>query len=381
MASEIMRPVYAIATNALSALGFTSDNHWAKIVQMQSGIGFHEDSSLSTSPFWGSQISPQAWQIIHEQTKTNQVLLPFEQMCVYSAQTALATLEVEIDFSETVFILSTTKGNIEWLGSIPDEQILPIASAAKISNVLGCHQNYHVVSHACISGVVACLYAQRLLESGRYKQAIVTGADRFSRFVLSGFQSFQAVANEVCRPFDAKRSGINLGEAASTIVFSTDDRFEPLARLVSGSTSNDANHISGPSRTGEELALSINRSLSTAKLDAADIDMISAHGTATLYNDEMEAKAFTLANLTHTPIHSLKGYVGHTLGAAGLIESTMIIEAIKHQQLIASLGYEQHGVSECLNITLQPEHKLLSTVLKTASGFGGCNATAIWQKC
>lgn len=376
-----MRPVFAIATNALSDLGLTSDNHWNKIAQLQSGIGFYEDESLSTSPFWGSQISPQAWQIIHEQTKSDQVLLPFEQMCVYSAKEALATLEEEIDFSETVFILSTTKGNIEWLGSIPDEQVFPATSASKISSVLGCHQNYHVVSHACISGVVACLYAQRLLESGRFKHAIVTGADRFSRFVLSGFQSFQAVANEACRPFDAKRSGINLGEAASTIVFSTDNRFDPLARLIAGSTSNDANHISGPSRTGEELALAIQQSLRAAHLDAADIDMISAHGTATLFNDEMEAKAFTLANLNHTPIHSLKGYVGHTLGAAGLIESTLIIEAIKHQQLIASLGYDQHGVSEPLNITKQPERKHITTVLKTASGFGGCNATAIWQKC
>jgi 3-oxoacyl-[acyl-carrier-protein] synthase-1 len=209
---------------------------------------------------------------------------------------------------------------------------------------------------------------------------IVTGCDRFSRFVLSGFQSFQAVADGPCRPFDVARKGINLGEAAATIILSTKEENEPLAQLLSGATSNDANHISGPSRTGEELALAINSALSQAGLTSKDIGMISAHGTATLYNDEMESKAFDLAGLLDTPVHSLKGYVGHTLGTAGVLESVMIIESLRRQLLIPSAGFEHIGVPKPINVTRAMQPASLKYVLKTASGFGGCNATAVWAK-
>src|SRR5690606_37788471 len=170
-----------------------------------------------------------------------------------------------------------------------------------------------VISHACISGVVALNYALRLLKAGKYKNAIITGADCFTKFVLTGFQSFQAIADKPCRPFDKNRTGINLGEAASTILLSTEMKHEPLAMLLSGAVSNDANHISGPSRTGAELAMTIERSLLEANIKADNVDMVSAHGTATAYNDEMEAKAFAITNLTNTPLHSFKSYIGHTL--------------------------------------------------------------------
>ena len=228
-------------------------------------------------------------------------------------------------------------------------------------------------------GLGASLYALRLLQSGRYKYAIVVGADRFTRFVLSGFQSFQAIADEPCKPFDAHRKGINLGEAAATIVLST-DADEPLARLVSASTSNDANHISGPSRTGEELAYSIDRSMKQGQITADQVSMISAHGTATLYNDEMESKAFGIAKLSSVPLHSFKGYIGHTLGAAGVVESAMIIESIRRQQLIPSPGFSELGVSQPLNVVRDIASDEINFVLKTASGFGGCNASAIWAR-
>jgi len=108
--------------------------------------------------------------------------------------------------------------------------------------------------------------------------------------------------------------------------------------------------------------------------------MISAHGTATLYNDEMESKAFGLMGLDTVPTHSFKGYLGHTLGAAGVVESAMIIESLKRQQLIPSAGFSESGVSQALNITTAPEAATIDYVLKTASGFGGCNAAAIWGK-
>lgn len=374
-----MEQVFAIATNVVSALGMNTDAHWNAIARKQSGIRRYEDASLSNTPFFASRIDPGQWQNIHEGTKTSVVLSSFEQMAIYSAKQALSQCEQDIDLSKAVLVLSTTKGNIEWLDQVPDDRLMLHSSAAVISEQLGITSKPVVISHACVSGVVASLYALRLLQSGRYKYAIVVGADRFTRFVLSGFQSFQAIADEPCKPFDAHRKGINLGEAAATIVLST-NADDPLARLVSASTSNDANHISGPSRTGEELAYSIDRSMKEGQIIPDQVSMISAHGTATLYNDEMESKAFGIAKLSSVPLHSFKGYIGHALGAAGVVESAMIIESIRRQQLIPSPGFSELGVSQPLNVVRDIAPAEINFVLKTASGFGGCNASAIWSR-
>lgn len=374
-----MPPVYALATNITSSLGITIAATWQAVANSRIGVKQYEDTSLSNTPFFASRIEPAVWQSIAQQTKSTHTLSPFEQLSIFSAKQALNECREEINPDETVFILSTTKGNIEWLGQVPDERILLSTSADIIAKELGISSKAIVISHACVSGVVAITHAARLLQSGKYKNAIVTGCDRFSRFVLNGFQSFQAIADEPCRPFDAARKGINLGEAAGTIILSVNNEM-PLAEILGGSTSNDANHISGPSRTGEELALAITRALTESNISPSQVDIISAHGTATLYNDEMEAKAFAAAGILHSPVHSFKGYIGHTLGAAGVVETAMLIQAMQHQQLIPSPGYTENGVSEQLNITAQTQPAKINYALKTASGFGGCNATLVIGK-
>jgi 3-oxoacyl-[acyl-carrier-protein] synthase-1 len=215
---------------------------------------------------------------------------------------------------------------------------------------------------------------------GQYETAIVTGADRLSAFILSGFASFQALADERCKPFDADRKGINLGEAAATIVLSCKKPYTPLALLCGGATSNDANHISGPSRTGEELAQAIRKAMGQCNLQGWDIDVICAHGTATMYNDEMESKAFAHTGVLHAPLHSLKGYLGHTLGAAGVLESALLVESIRRRQTIASLGFNTIGVSQPVTMSVRSEQLDIRHALKTASGFGGCNAAVVWSK-
>jgi 3-oxoacyl-[acyl-carrier-protein] synthase-1 len=371
--------IHALATNITSALGITTAANWQVVASGKVAVRQYEDASFSNTPFFASRIEPAVWQSIHQQTHTTQVLSPFEQLSIFSAKKAISECRDDLDLSETVFILSTTKGNIEWLGQVPDERILLSTTANIIAKELGIDNKAIVISHACVSGVVALSHAARLLESGRYKNAIVTGCDRFSKFVLNGFQSFQAIADEPCRPFDAARKGINLGEAAGTIILSVNAEM-PLAEVHAGSTSNDANHISGPSRTGEELALAITRVLEGSGVSASQINMVSAHGTATLYNDEMEAKAFAVAGVSHAPVHSFKSYIGHTLGAAGIVESAMLIEALQRQQLIPSAGYSDNGVTIPLNITTHMQPAELNYVLKTASGFGGCNATLVIGK-
>jgi 3-oxoacyl-[acyl-carrier-protein] synthase I len=197
---------------------------------------------------------------------------------------------------------------------------------------------------------------------------------------LSGFQSFQAVSDELCKPFDENRKGINLGEGAAAVILTADEKLSKGIKIAGGAISNDANHISGPSRTGEELCEAINRAMADAGLSAEDIDMVSAHGTATVFNDEMESKAFTLARVNNAPVNSLKGFYGHTLGAAGIIESVISIHSLKNDLLIPTLGFTKHGVSNPLNICSTLTKTPLHHCLKTASGFGGCNAAVILTK-
>lgn len=373
-------PVYAIASNIISALGTDSAAHWQAVAAGKTAIRRYEDTAYGNAPFYASRIGAAQWQMIQARTQSAQSLTAFEQLALFSIQDALRQCDESIDLQDTVLILSTTKGNVELLGRVSDEKLTLHYSADILNNALGMAAKPIVVSHACASGVVALDYGLRMLQQGRYKHAIVVGSDRFSRFVLSGFQSFQAVADEPCRPFDAARKGINLGEAAATIILSSIPQDDMLGELVAGATSNDANHISGPSRTGEELAMAIDRTLNEAGITASQLDMVSAHGTATVYNDEMESKAFALAGLSDTPLHSFKGYVGHTLGAAGIVESAIVLEAMKRQTLIPSIGFEQQGTPQPLNITKQFHPVTINYALKTASGFGGCNAAIIWKR-
>lgn len=380
MAEQVTRKVYAVAMDVTSSLGMGVAAHWAAVQAGQTGIRQYSEGNYSAEPFYGAKLDDRQWQEVKNAMKSYKHLSGFEQLCLFSIQSALGNLQQALSLDDTVLVLSTTKGNIEWLEEQPDDRISLHYSANVLAEEVGIKSPPVVVSHACISGSVALLYAQRLLTAGKFKHAIVVGADRFTPFVLSGFQSFQAIADGPCRPFDADRTGINLGEAAATMILSTDTDNEVMAVLSGGATSNDANHISGPSRTGAELSDAIGRALSDSNFMASDIDMISAHGTATAYNDEMEAKAINLSGLSAVPVHSMKSYTGHTLGAAGVLESVMSVAAISKQQLIPSLGYAKHGVPVPLNVTTEMQPASVQHVLKTASGFGGSNAAIVWTK-
>jgi len=183
-----------------------------------------------------------------------------------------------------------------------------------------------------------------------------------------------------CKPFDAERTGINLGEAAAAVLVSgKPEEFNIKSNIafLGGGISNDANHISGPSKTGEELAEAVRLALNEAQLKPEEIDFVSAHGTATRYNDEMESKAFHIARLDNTPVHSLKGNFGHTLGAAGVVETLLAAQSLQERTLLPTFGFDKIGVPHPLKIHKKKEQAELRYAVKTASGFGGCNAALV----
>jgi 3-oxoacyl-[acyl-carrier-protein] synthase-1 len=284
----------------------------------------------------------------------------------------------------TAFLFSTTKGNISLLGNkeVEIKQAHLAVLAKKISTYFGFVTEPIVVSNACVSGVLAIAVAKRMIQSGSYDAAFVVAGDEVSEFVLSGFNSFQAMSNQPCKPYDADRNGVNLGEAAAAVYLTSDagEVNKDTFKILGDGAVNDANHISGPSRTGEGLFRSIQSALKEANIGSESIDYISAHGTATIYNDEMEAIAFNRHGLEKVPVNSLKGYYGHTLGASGLLETVIGMESAKRNQLVVSKGYEKSGVTQSITVITENKMHEMKRFLKTASGFGGCNTAVIFEK-
>ena len=378
--------VYIVSDSVVSPLGFNTPDNFAALLRGQSGVRQQRRGDWSETPFPASMIG--------DQTLSDKFLAGgfgdghwtrFEKMLLLSVSDALSQAAVGADDPDTVFIFSTTKGNIALLenGNPANPALLLSNPARKVAAFFKNPNTPLVVSHACVSGVAALLLGKRLLESGRYRHAVVAGADEVTRFVWSGFQSFQALSDEPCRPFDSRRKGLNLGEGAAAMVLSIQPERAAgrmLVRILGGALSNDANHISGPSRTGAELSEAVNRALGQSGLHAADIGFISAHGTATPYNDEMEAKAFDLSGLNNTPLNSLKGHYGHTLGAAGLIETALSAQSLRENTVLPTKGFESLGVSRPVNVCAEPMYHSLEVCLKTASGFGGCNGALVLGK-
>jgi 3-oxoacyl-[acyl-carrier-protein] synthase-1 len=370
-----MKDIFVVADNIYSPLGGNSAENFARLTRGISGVRRQDRPEMADQPFHAALFDRDGIQENGRYTK-------FEQLLIASIVQVVGSAGIDVADPRTILILSTTKGNISLLeeGIEDPERISLMGSGRRIAHHFGFVHPPIVISNACISGVLALITAMRLIGSGRYATAVVAGADVISKFVLSGFGSFQALAAGPCRPFDQARDGINLGEGAGAVVLSGEARYRGNLRLRGGSVSNDANHISGPSRTGEELAQVIIRSLTEAGCGPNEIDFISAHGTGTLYNDEMEARAITLAGLATAPVNSLKGYYGHTLGAAGLIESIVTLQSMREDRVLPSPGYETNGVSNPLNVCTTLQSAPLDHCLKTASGFGGCNAALVLSK-
>ncbi len=373
-----MRNVYVVADNIFSPLGRNTAGNMEALIKGRSGIRLHQ-SDLSPDPFYASLFSRE------DKTSEGSKTI-FEHIVYASAKNAMqmAMPVLSAAGKKTGFILSSTKGNISQIegpsGSEYDENRISLYTSAEIiAKSLGIESEPLVVSHACISGLLAMITGMRLIQSGIYDNLVIAGGDLITSFIYSGFRSFQAISPNPCRPFDAGRDGISLGEAAATVILSSVETKNAI-RISGGSVSNDANHISGPSRTGEELWLAISRAMNQSGMSAKEFDFISAHGTATRYNDDMEARAFNLASLQDTPINSLKGYFGHTLGAAGILESIITMQSMKENIILPTLGFSSPGTEVPVNIVKEMKRTSLKTCLKTASGFGGCNAAIVLQK-
>ena len=361
--------IRVVATNIISPLGFTTEENYQAVLAGRSALKRY-------AGLWGLP-EPFAASLFNEEQKATLALEGytfFEALAIRSIRTALTYTSLGNDFSRIVLILSTTKGNIESLG---EERYYPSEAAQRIAEAIGLTTKPIVVCNACVSGLSAQLLANRLLSANVYDYAIVVGAEVQSKFIVSGFQSLKAVSEEPCRPFDIERNGLNPGEAAATIVFARNADGEHWC-LMNGATCNDAYHNVSPSPQGEGLTNAINAVMKGR--DKSLLATVCAHGTATLYNDQMESVAIHRAELTDVPLSALKGNFGHTMGAAGVLETILTMIATQDGLVLPSKGFAELGVSKEVNISSEPQKTDKRTFLKLMSGFGGCNIAAFYVR-
>ena len=362
-----------ISDNITSPLGLTTEQTYRAVREGKSGLAHYPcengEGGWNDLPFpiEASLFKKEQWDKIMVDGFSK-----FESLVLHSVKAAISTLIFNKE--RAILILSSTKGDVEdFLSPTPNTQH-PSSnsladSAKKVSQAIGIENDPIVVCNACISGISAIILGQRLVDCGNFTHVIVCGADVQSRFIVSGFQSLKALSDEPCRPFDIERLGLNLGEAAATIVLSREMNFPDGWKVDKGAICNDAYHISAPHPKG------LGAGMALGKMKDADnpISVIGVHGTATMYNDQMESKAIEMAGLQDVPLSALKGYFGHTMGAAGVLETIIMMRALEDGMILPSKGFETCGVSGKVKMSDKPMMAKGNTFIKMLSGFGGCN--------
>ena len=407
--------MYKIADNIISSLGFTTEENYNAIKKGITGIKYYEKGTFNLpEPFMAALIDKERLNDEFEKLSQKNCYTALEKAAILSVYYANQKSKIDVSSEKTIFVLSSTKGNVEQLEirqlEIKHEALIPNftsqiylwRTAELITEFFGNPNTPIVISNACISGVAAQDVAMRALQSGKYDHAVVVGVDFLSKFIISGFQSFKALSPELCKPFDKNRCGLNLGEAAATMIFEKEvKKLEEVkgvkelkgVRLVAGAVRNDATHISAPSRTGEGSYRALQSILPplTSNLKPLTshllphLAFINVHGTATPYNDAMEMNAIVRAGLQNVQVNGLKGYFGHTLGAAGLVETIISIRALEEGIVLKTMGFEENEQlimnDEQFSLMVCKENMKTDKkyFIKMMSGFGGVNAALLYE--
>jgi len=241
-----------------------------------------------------------------------------------------------------------------------------------------------LVSAACASSNSAIGIASEMLLSGSSERVCVIGVDIVSRFVFSGFSALQALSSaNLAKPFDSDRDGLIPGEACGAILLECESRktggSDEIGKVIGWGTASDANHVTGPSRDGSGLASAISKAMDIADIAPGDIGAVAAHGTATVYNDAMEMHAFNKIFSNPIPVFSVKGALGHTMGASGIIETIIAIQSLKNKIIPPTAGFRNPDEFSDGWVSSETTNFAENIILKTNSGFGGINAALLLQ--
>ena len=315
-----------------------------------------------------------------------------DKSLVMQMLTTLLTQASAVIPSDALLILATTTGEIEIL----ERYVLdggPDAAGSRLDYLLNKVRHLTcvsvpgiVVSAACASSSAAIAQAAAMICSGERDCVLVVACDSVSEFVFSGFSSLMALDNNMARPFDKNRAGLSLGEAAGFMLLMSQSRASREKRPVIGEVSgwgltSDANHMTGPSRDGSGLALAMQKAFRSAEISKDTVGSVAAHGTGTVYNDSMEMKAFKMVFGTQSiPVYSIKGAIGHTMGAAGLVEAIVAFESLNERVVPPTVNLLEVDDEAKGWVSSEAGTHDNTVTVSTNSGFGGINSALVLKK-
>jgi 3-oxoacyl-[acyl-carrier-protein] synthase II len=369
----------AVACDMVSAYGWGVDCCWEGLLGGTTAIRPFERLSGERFPIGQAACVPGlhperdetlVMQMVRPLLEKSAALVPRDAFLI------LATTNGEIDILEQ-FVL---RGAPDPAGSRPDFLL------KKLEFLCGSRDPGMVLSAACASSSAAVAHGAGLIRDGDRDCVLVVACDNVSEFVAAGFSALRALDKDIARPFDRNRSGLSLGEAAAFVLLMSDERASRESRLVLAEISGwgltgDANHITGPARDGSGLALALRKALQSARISAEEVGSISAHGTATVYNDSMEMRAFkSVFTGRGVPTYSLKGGIGHTMGTAGAADIILAIKTLQEGIVPPTVGLRDID-DEALGWA-SPQSCTCDTAVtvSTNSGFGGINCAVILRR-
>jgi 3-oxoacyl-[acyl-carrier-protein] synthase II len=369
----------AVACDMVSAYGWGVDCCWEGLLGGRTAIRPFERLSGERFPIGKAACVPGlhperdetlVMQMVRPLLEKSAALVPRDAFLI------LATTNGEIDILEQ-FVL---RGAPDPAGSRPDFLL------KKLEFLCGSRDPGMVLSAACASSSAAVAHGAGLIRDGDRDCVLVVACDNVSEFVAAGFSALRALDKDIARPFDRNRSGLSLGEAAAFVLLMSDERASRESRLVLAEISGwgltgDANHITGPARDGSGLALALRKALQSARISAEEVGSISAHGTATVYNDSMEMRAFkSVFTGRSVPTYSLKGGIGHTMGTAGAADIILAIKTLQEGIVPPTVGLRDID-DEALGWA-SPQSCTCDTAVtvSTNSGFGGINCAVILRR-
>jgi len=380
--------IAVVGMEVITALGSGTPWVWEKMMGYTSGIKpFRRFPHGTYQTDWAGEISAEDLASYGCKSGDQDFSLALSLACqagkraleqAFAGTTAVSDLKIGL-------VLATTKGDVPEFerlvreGGEPRQGLFnPYVLARELSGKLHLRGPALAVSGACATGLFAIMHGARLLRRGAAEAVLILGVDVLSDFVLRGFSCVNALDPQPCRPYDASRCGLSLGEGAGAMVLAPMGKLpaRELATIRGWAVANDARHITAPSKTANGLIHALRQALAMGGLPEGDVQYINGHGTGTRYNDAMEAKAIAMVfGATKPPVSSMKGYFGHTLGAAGVIEAVLTVMAMQRHMVPASLGLENPGTEASINLVKQHQGvENFKNALTIKSGFGGINA-------
>ncbi|MEA3334189.1 MAG: beta-ketoacyl-[acyl-carrier-protein] synthase family protein [Pseudomonadota bacterium] len=373
-----MNEVWIVATAAVSALGENRSETWRRLLTGKSAIA--PIKRFITDPYYCKiaaeikdlQVDPQFTSRLP--TLLEKLFQDFPAPLPNNCALIGATLKGDIDRREKIWQKKSTSEN-----SAQNN----FETATWVAQHFDLGDPGITINAACASSTIALATAASRIASGQKEAILVWAAEILAEFVFAGFASLQALTPYSCHPFAKKRNGLALGEGAAALLLMSDRQArkegrKPLAKIRGWGVANDAVHLTAPARDGRGLIKACRRTLKRANLGAKKIAAINAHGTGTIHNDGMEIAAFSeLFGRKKVPFHSIKGALGHTLGAAGALETVIAVESLKNQLLPPTAGLKDAENEIADQVSSERQKFSGEHLMVTNSGFGGVNAALI----